>query len=117
MTSESRPTERVAAHIDGFSLYFGIRREGRRHLWLDLEALMRSLLKPRQRLVAVRYFTAMVRDDPAAEQRQKTYLNALAVSLVEDRITGLFGTALLVSADSDMAPGIRRCANHSSRRP
>lgn len=108
---------------------------------------MRSLLKPHQQLVAVRYFTAMVRDDPSAEQRQKIYLNALAahdsileirkgrfqkkiktcwschrswddyeekesdvslaVSLVEDGVSGLFDTALLVSADSDMSPGIR----------
>lgn len=147
MTSKPRPPERVAAYIDGFNLYFGIRRYGRQHLWLDLEALMRSLLKPHQRLVAVRYFTAMIRNDPAAEQRQKIYLNALsahsrlleiregrfqqktktcwschrqctdyeekesdvalAVSLVEDGVRGLFDTALLVSADSDMAPGIR----------
>lgn len=147
MTRASRPPERVAAYIDGFNLYFGIRQYGRRYLWLDLEALMRSLLKPHQQLVAARYFTAMVRNDPPAEQRQKTYLNALsahcrmleiqeghfqqktmtcrscgrtwdgyeekesdvalAVSLVEDGVSGLFDTAFLVSADSDMSPGIR----------
>jgi len=38
--------DRVAAYIDGFNLYFGIRKHGRRHLWLDLEGLVRSLLKP-----------------------------------------------------------------------
>ncbi len=70
--------ERVAAYIDGFNLYFGIRKDGRRHLWLDLECLVRSLLKPHQQLVAVRYFTARLRDDPAAEQHQETYLKALA---------------------------------------
>jgi uncharacterized LabA/DUF88 family protein len=139
--------ERVAAYIDGFNLYFGIRKEGRRYLWLDLEALARSLLKPRQQLVAVRYFTARVRNDPAAEQHQETYLKALeahsgmldirqgrfqqksktcyscraswleyeeketdvslAVSLLEDGVNGLYDTALLVSADSDMTPAVR----------
>jgi uncharacterized LabA/DUF88 family protein len=72
------PAERVAAYVDGFNLYFGIRREGRRYLWLDLEELVQALLKPHQQLVAVRYFTARVRNDPPAEQRQQTYLNALA---------------------------------------
>lgn len=78
MASSASVTERVAAYIDGFNLYFGIREKGRRHLWLDLESLVQSLLKPHQQLVAVRYFTARVRNDPPAEQRQQTYLNALA---------------------------------------
>ncbi len=104
------------------------------------------MLKPHQQLVAVRYFTARVRNDAPAEQRQQIYLNALnahsalleirqgrfqqksktchkcgfsrteyeekesdvslAVSLVEDGVLSLFDTALLVSADGDMAPGI-----------
>ena len=77
MTSAS-PTVRVAAYIDGYNLYHGVRQDGRRYLWLDLEGLVRSLLKPEQRLVAVRYFTARRRNDPPAEHRQQTYLNALA---------------------------------------
>jgi uncharacterized LabA/DUF88 family protein len=78
VASSASVTERVAAYIDGFNLYFGIREKGRRHLWLDLEGLVQSLLKPHQQLVAVRYFTARVRNDPPAEQRQQTYLNALS---------------------------------------
>lgn len=78
MASSVSPAKSVAAYIDGFNLYFGIREKGRRHLWLDLERLVQSLLKPHQQLVAVRYFTARVRNDPPAEQRQQTYLNALA---------------------------------------
>ncbi|MBO0803809.1 MAG: NYN domain-containing protein [Nocardiopsaceae bacterium] len=141
------PSERIAAYIDGFNLYFGIRQHGRRYLWLDLEALMSSLLRPNQHLVAVRYFTARVRDDPPAESRQQAYLNALAarssmldiregrfqrkanscrscqatwvdyeeketdvslaVSMVEDGVNGLYDTAFLVSADSDMIPAVR----------
>ena len=60
VTPATKATERIAAYIDGFNLYFGIRKEGRRHLWLDLEALMRSLLRPHQEFVALRYFTAYV---------------------------------------------------------
>lgn len=140
MTHAMNSTERVAAYIDGFNLYFGIRERGRRHLWLDLERLVRSLLKPHQQLVAVRYFTARVRNDPPAEQRQQTYLNALAahssmldirqgrfqqksktcyscnsswyeyeeketdvslsVTLLEDGVSQLYDTALIISADS-----------------
>ncbi len=138
--------ERVAAYVDGFNLYFGIRSRGRRYLWLDLEALIRRLLRADQQLVAVRYFTASVRNDPPAEQRQQIYLNALqahstllsislgrfqqktrdcrscgatwlgyeeketdvslAVSIVEDSVNGLYDTALIISADSDMCPAI-----------
>jgi uncharacterized LabA/DUF88 family protein len=83
--------DRVAAYIDGFNLYFGIRKDGRRHLWLDLECLVRSLLKPHQQLVTVRYFTARVRNDPVAEQHQETYLKALqAHSSVLDIRQGRF---------------------------
>ncbi len=147
MTGATGRIERIAAYVDGFNLYYGIRQDGRRHLWLDLEALVQNLLKPHQQLVAVRYFTARVRNDPPAEQRQQTYLNALAaystrldirqgrfqqktktcrscrsswyeyeeketdvalaVSLIEDGVNGLYDTALIVSADSDMSPAIR----------
>jgi uncharacterized LabA/DUF88 family protein len=82
---------RVAAYIDGFNLYHGLRHGGRRHLWLDLEALAGSLLKPRQRLDRVRYFTARVRNDPDGQRRQAGYLDALAAhSRVLEIIEGRF---------------------------
>ena len=77
MTGAAGPAERVAAYIDGFNLYHGLHEDGRRYLWLDLEGLVHSLLKPGQELVIVRYFTARVRNDPDSEQRQNTYLKAL----------------------------------------
>jgi hypothetical protein len=88
VTSVTGAAERVAAYIDGFNLYYGIRKDGRRHLWLDIEGLIRSLLKPEQQLVAVRYFTAPVRDDPAALSRQQLYWNALGAhsNLLEIRV-------------------------------
>jgi uncharacterized LabA/DUF88 family protein len=67
----------VIAYVDGFNLYHGLHaRYGRRYLWLDLEHLIRRI-RPHDRIVAVRYFTALVRDDPAALARQQTYLHAL----------------------------------------
>lgn len=69
----------VIAYVDGFNLYHGLHdRYRRRYLWLDLERLVRRI-RPRDQLVAVRYFTAMVRDDPPAHARQRTYLDALGV--------------------------------------
>lgn len=70
--------KRVVAYIDGFNLYYGIRQEGRRFLWLDVEGLVGRLLRKDQRLVSVQYFTANVRNDRPAEQRQQIYLDALA---------------------------------------
>lgn len=68
---------RVIAYVDGFNLYHGLRHDGRRHLWLDLDALATSLLKPGQGLERVRYFTARVRNDQDGHQRQADYLDAL----------------------------------------
>ncbi len=68
----------VIAYVDGFNLYHGLRdRYGRRYLWLDLEHLVRRM-RPKDRIVAVRYFTALVRDDPASLARQRAYLGALS---------------------------------------
>jgi len=67
----------VVAYIDGFNLYHGLHdRYARRMLWLDLERLAADL-RPNDTLVAVRYFTAMVRSDPLGEVRQNVYIDAL----------------------------------------
>ena len=83
--------ERVKAYVDGFNLYHGLRQKhGRRYHWLDLEALIASLLRRDQVLMGVDYFTARVRQQPDSEVRQATYLDALAahcgrVKIVEGR--------------------------------
>jgi uncharacterized LabA/DUF88 family protein len=83
--------DRVVAYIDGFNLYFGLKVDhGRKYLWLDLQALVESLLLPDQELRGVWYFTARVRDDPDGATRQSTYVDALAsycrkVACVEGR--------------------------------
>lgn len=70
---------RVAVYVDGFNLYFGLKaKHGRKYLWLDLQALATSLLRPGQTLEQITYFTARVRNDPEGQRRQSDYLDALA---------------------------------------
>jgi hypothetical protein len=67
----------VIAYVDGFNLYHGLHdKYGRRYLWLDLQHLVQRV-RPSDQILAVRYFTAKVKDDPAALARQRTYLAAL----------------------------------------
>jgi uncharacterized LabA/DUF88 family protein len=148
---------RVRAYIDGFNLYYGMHAVfGRQYLWLDVEALAHSLLKPGQLLDRVTYFTARMRQPGDTFIRQTRYLEALsahcacldivegrfqeqrkrcwscgakrityeeketdvgiAVALVEDAARGAYDTALVISGDSDLCPGVRaakRLAPHS----
>jgi uncharacterized LabA/DUF88 family protein len=69
---------RVRVYIDGFNLYYGMHSAfARQYLWLDLEALSRSLLRPGQELDRVHYFTTRRRNALVSEQRQDTYIQAL----------------------------------------
>jgi uncharacterized LabA/DUF88 family protein len=81
--------ERVVAYIDGFNLYFGLRSKGwKRYYWLDLQRLCGNLLKPHQRLVFTKYFTARITataDDPGKPRRQAVFLEAIE-TLPETRI-------------------------------
>lgn len=81
--------DRVIAYIDGFNLYFGLKSKGwRRYYWLDPHALVLNLLKPRQRLVFTKYFTARISirpNDPDKQKRQNTFLEAIG-TLPETRI-------------------------------
>lgn len=71
--------ERVITYIDGFNLYHGLRSKyGRKYIWLDIEKLSQQLLHNGQSLEKVKYFTAMIRDNPSKEFRQKTYISALS---------------------------------------
>jgi len=83
--------DNVALYIDGFNLYHGLKsKHGRKFLWLDLEAVAQRLLRPGQQLVAVRYFTASVRNDPPAQARQNAYIGALRVATSVDIVLGRF---------------------------
>lgn len=70
--------ERVVAYIDGFNLYFGIKEAGfNQSRWLNLKKLVSSLLQPNQELIAVKYFTSRVSNNPDKQKRQSTYIDAL----------------------------------------
>ena len=82
---------KVAVYIDGFNLYNGLRsKHGRKYLWLDLGTVATRLLKSDQELVGVRYFTASVRDDPAAQRRERMFLGALRTMTSVDIVLGRF---------------------------
>jgi uncharacterized LabA/DUF88 family protein len=68
----------VTAYIDGFNLYYGMKSVYRRkYMWLDVVELVRQL-RPSDQIVAVRHFTAIVKNEPAAAANQTDYLAALA---------------------------------------
>jgi uncharacterized LabA/DUF88 family protein len=54
-----------------------LKQRSTHHHCLDLQALVKSLVRPGQDLLEVQYFTARVRDNPDAEFRQALYLEAL----------------------------------------
>jgi uncharacterized LabA/DUF88 family protein len=81
--SESRENERVIVYIDGFNLYFGMMDAGLVDCkWLDLTKLVKSLLKPRQELVSIKYFTSRVSNNPDKQKRQTAYIEALEANNV-----------------------------------
>lgn len=70
--------DRVIAYVDGFNLYFGLKEKGwKRQYWLDVAELAENLLKPRQQLVGLNYFTARISGTRAKRDRQTAYLEAL----------------------------------------
>jgi hypothetical protein len=82
----------VAAYIDGFNLYYGMKsRYGRKHMWLDVVELVRQL-RPSDEVEVVRYFTAIVKNEPPAATNQNLYLDALRAhneTLIDVRV-GVF---------------------------
>ena len=72
--------KRTIVYCDGYNLYNRLLRHTS-DKWLDLMALAKSLLRPDNDVVAVKYFTSRVRPHPYDQQaidRQKIYLQALA---------------------------------------
>jgi uncharacterized LabA/DUF88 family protein len=70
---------RTIVYVDGFNLYYGALKKTP-YRWVNLANLFRLLL-PKNELLQIKYFTAMVSarpDDPGQPQRQQLYLRALA---------------------------------------
>lgn len=67
---------RAIVYVDGFNLYYGVNSLGRPRLkWLDIGKLGAMLAGGGE--CTVKYFTAMIRNNPEKERRQKHYHLAL----------------------------------------
>jgi hypothetical protein len=69
---------RTYVYVDGFNLYYGAVRHTP-YKWLNIRELCERLF-PRNEIVCIRYFTALVNgtpDDPSKPQRQQTFIRAL----------------------------------------
>jgi len=79
---QAEPSERPKAsvYVDGFNLYNRLLKGYPEHKWLDLEALCDRVLSDYD-VVAVNYFTAVIKTLPGADtdspQRQQAYMRAL----------------------------------------
>jgi len=74
----SQVETRVLAYIDGFNLYFGLKRSRwQRYYWLNLQLLAQHLLKADQELVFTKYFTSRISCLPDKVDRQSTFIQAL----------------------------------------
>jgi hypothetical protein len=73
------PRQRTFVYVDGFNLYYRCLK-GTPYKWLDILRLFRSILRPTNDIVRIRYFTADVsgKRDPGAPDRQRAYLRALS---------------------------------------
>lgn len=70
---------RTIIYIDGFNLYFRLLAKRPALKWLNIKALAERLLKPENKVIGVKYYTARVsgRLSPIAPARQQIYLDAL----------------------------------------
>lgn len=69
---------RVIAYVDGYNLYYGLREKGwKRYYWLDIQRMVKGLLKPHQTLVTTKYFTTIVNQPEDKRRRQAVFLEAL----------------------------------------
>lgn len=94
--------ERVIAYIDGFNLYFGLIEGGYDYCkWLNIKKLVLRLLKPNQELIAVKYFTSRIGNDPDKQKRQNVYIEAIETT----------GTTIQYGKFEEKPVECKRCGN------
>jgi uncharacterized LabA/DUF88 family protein len=78
---------RTYIYIDGFNLYYRTVKDTP-YKWLDFKKLLSLLLSPRNEILIIKYFTALVsgEQDPGKPLRQQTYLRAVEKYIPELRI-------------------------------
>jgi uncharacterized LabA/DUF88 family protein len=89
-------------YIDGFNLYYGCIRKTP-YRWLDLGRFASAML-PRNDVVRVKYFTAIVKSsfaDPTKPIRQQTFLRALATIPNVEIFLGSFQTHRVMRPRAD----------------
>jgi hypothetical protein len=103
MPSHAAPhsLERLTVYVDGFNLYHGLKeRAGRRLLWLDLVKITQG--RYQKKLRSCRACGATW----TQYEEKETDVN-IATTLVADTATRATDSALILSADSDLAPAVR----------
>jgi len=91
-------------YVDGFNLYYGALK-GTPYRWLDIKALVESLLRPGHEIEKIKYFTAKVSalpNNPNAPARQDAYIRALR-SIPEVEV--IYGHFLTNKANRPRADG------------
>lgn len=71
---------RTIVYVDGFNLYYRMLKQRPELKWLNVKELASRVLRPENKIIAVKYYTARVsgRFDSLAPGRQQVYLDALA---------------------------------------
>jgi len=108
---------KTIVYVDGYNLYYGLLRKSS-YKWLDLFTLFQNhVLGPETEVVDVRFYTAPVLgkmcDDPASQQRQRQYLQALRkmppqkITIIEGTIVASTPSLRLVEAISGLPSKVR----------
>lgn len=98
-------------YVDGFNLYYGAVK-GTPYKWLDI-AKMVQLLLPKNQLLKIKYFTALVNSrpqDPDQPLRQQIYLRALRTIPNLEIILGHFLSHEVSMPLANCPPGQQRYA-------
>ena len=106
---------RAIVYVDGFNFYYGAVK-GTPHKWLNLQRYFTSL-RQGDDIVAIKYFTTMVRG--SAGTRQRTYLTALATCPLVEVILGAFKNRRVTCSYRECAtttPGSRRFSMPEEKR-
>jgi uncharacterized LabA/DUF88 family protein len=94
---------RTFVYVDGFNLYYRALK-GSPYKWLDLKSLSTKLLQSHNRILEIKYFTAIVSGmfDPDQPNRQETYIRALESYI--DGLSVYYGHFLSHEVNAPSAP-------------
>ena len=69
--------QKVIVYVDGFNFFYGLKADPKwkKFYWLDIVALFEKFLRPNQKIIAVKYFSA-VPDDQGKASRQYAFFQA-----------------------------------------